>query len=785
MKILYSLLLGAWITSTNSNFLLAQDENRLKATNQVIGCRLQMPLQRQEMEDRRWKMEVEAQGCSFQNIEGRVMNENEYKDVDNQSSFLANDSVPISHLPSSSYYLGITPKLMMNPETTRDLGGILKFSRNPFKDFMNLSRNPLFPSKASSEREILNAAQVSPIEEGSSISDVIENNSKNNKNSDLTNNENIEKYFTDIKEKILVLTEQIEAAKQASKEQLGGENSYLWDRIATKLEQARDSWHKVNRLLSELAYFDEVQGVDGAQNLSVQTSSMVRAPERRSNSLKEVEYQVVGRPRDRLLQVEAWNSQYFQGRPRDRLLQVEAWNSQYFQGRPRDRLRRIKFEQPERQAERERASQFGKESSELVEQGSIERVTLWRKAAEESEAAAEGIRQAVQAYISGQKKSAEQLEKETWSAYYLSDAATWSLKSEEALEKTNQMRGESEDFWRDLSEQYHIAADYEKKASEAHKANKKDERNSCCWVGRYLHSSAERKLKAMEAREAGKEELAVGYQDASEVFQQAAEQRKKAIAVYTLGKESEGHSWAWSADSLQKKADYLVKACEAHEANKATLAFGYREAAITSGRAADQWKLSAETKAAGKTNEGNCWGWVGDSLQAGADYQAKVCEAEEAGKKILGAGYGEVVAILKHAADQYKQSALTSAAGKQNESDSWYLVGKSLQAMADYQAKASEAEETGKLTLATGYREAAATFERAASQRKLAAETKAAGKESEGNSWGWVGRSLQAKADYQVKASEAEEAGKTILAFGYREAVTILGRAADQWKLSA
>ncbi|HLB33032.1 MAG: hypothetical protein A3F67_09740 [Verrucomicrobia bacterium RIFCSPHIGHO2_12_FULL_41_10] len=44
------------------------------------------------------------------------------------------------------------------------------------------------------------------------------------------------------------------------------------------------------RLLSKLAYADEVQEVDGAQNLSVQTSSMVRVPERRSNSLAEVEF---------------------------------------------------------------------------------------------------------------------------------------------------------------------------------------------------------------------------------------------------------------------------------------------------------------------------------------------------------------------------------------------------------------------------------------------------------------------------------------------------------------
>ncbi|OHE75512.1 MAG: dihydrolipoyllysine succinyltransferase [Verrucomicrobia bacterium RIFCSPHIGHO2_12_FULL_41_10] len=79
-------------------------------------------------------------------------------------------------------------------------------------------------------------------------------------------------------------------------------------------------------VLSKLASADEVQGVDGAQKLSVQTSSMLRAPERRSNSLAEVEYQVVGRPRDR--------------------------------------LRRAELEQPEGRAERERASQFRKNSTE-------------------------------------------------------------------------------------------------------------------------------------------------------------------------------------------------------------------------------------------------------------------------------------------------------------------------------------------------------------------------------------------------------------------------------------
>ncbi|HLB33572.1 MAG TPA: hypothetical protein VJK54_04990, partial [Chthoniobacterales bacterium] len=150
-------------------------------------------------------------------------------------------------------------------------------------------------------------------------------------------------------ENIIKLTTQIEQAKQASKEKLGGENDWLWDCIATKLEQARDSWNKVN---------------------------------------------------------------------------------------------------------------------ELTTRGREERASFWRKAAEDSEASAEGMRQLVMSYISGQKETAKQLEKASWNRYHLSDAFTWSLKSEEALDKADQIQGKEGDFWRDIAEQYKIASNYKKKAAE-------------------------------------------------------------------------------------------------------------------------------------------------------------------------------------------------------------------------------------------------------------------------------------------------------------------------------
>ena len=475
----------------------------------------------------------------------------------------------------------------------------------------------------------------------------------------------------DFENRFLAITTQIEVAKQASQEKLGGENSYLWDRIVTKLEQSRDSWNKVNELLG---------------------------------------------------------------------------------------------------------------------QGKEEKALLWKRVAEDSEAAAERIRQVVLAYISGEKEILEQSEKGAWNVYYLSDASTWSLKSAEVLEKVekaNQMQSEEKELWKNLANQYKIAADYERKALEAHIVDKEAQRNSCSWAGRYMHSSAERQLKALEAQAAGSVILAVGYQGASETSQKAVGCEKQAITAHILGKEDEGYCWAWVAHSLQKKADYQAKACEAEDADKTILAVGYREAAVISELASDQWKLSAKAKIAGKISEGNSWGWVGDSLQLKADYQAKEFEAEEVKKIILASGYRAAAATIQCAADKWKLSAQKKAVGKESEGVSWGNEGKSLQLKAEYQVKATEAEEDGEETLAVGYRELAVILEHVAGLRKLATKSYAAWKKDEADSWDAAARSLKLQADYQEKVIKAQQVGREDVEAGYREIAEIFERVAECYKQAA
>ena len=524
------------------HYLLAQNENRLKAINQVTGDRLQDE-NRLKAEGYRLK-ETESQ--TKDNREAGLASEHQ---IGQRAKTTTNHELPTAN--GNNLDQGLNCYLMMNPSEIKEIEDIFGFTRmnllpsrkrklflskeenlvgrekvstKELEDILIITKNPLVSSKEFSVREVFADQSILSSSEDPSISTVV------SKQRDVIIHST--KSSTDIKGKISSITDQIEEAKQASREGRGGENSYFWDRIVTKLEQATDSWNK----------FDE-----------------------------------------------------------------------------------------------------------LLTQGNEKRASLWKQAAKESEASAERMKELIVNYISAHKGAVEQLEKGIWNAYYLSDAFTWSLKSEEALEKASLMKGEQEIFWKNLAEQYKDAADYERKASEACHLGKENEEYTWVWAGRFAHSVADYQIKASRALAIGKTILAAGYREASITSQQAVDQLKKAIENYIVGKDSEGYSWYWAGRSLQKKADYQAKAGEAKDVGKMALAESYKGAGVISGCAAEQWKLSAERKAIGKESEGVSWGWQGSSLQLKADYQAKTSEAQEAGKAILTIGYREAVEISQRA----------------------------------------------------------------------------------------------------------------------------------------
>ena len=318
----------------------------------------------------------------------------------------------------------------------------------------------------------------------------------------------------------------------------------------------------------------------------------------------------------------------------------------------------------------------------------MERAALWKKAAEESEASAEGIRASLQAFISGERRFDW---KEVRGIYSLSDISTWLLKSEEALEKAeepNQIQSKEGDFWREIANQYKIAADYAKKGSEVDDIRK--EQASLYWrrTGSSLHSSVDYQIKVSEALAVGKENLAGGYKKAVEISRQAVHQFEKAAKTCVNNMlDFSRYSWHKAGESLQAEADYEAKASEAEDVGKASLAANCREIVVTLERAADLYQQAAQGRYPERRDKWDSWYREGTSLQMKAKYQVKAYEIEEVGEETLAAGYREIVAILQYAADQYAEAALSFAEKKESEGDSYYFLGEYLQLKARHQVE--------------------------------------------------------------------------------------------------
>jgi hypothetical protein len=176
-------------------------------------------------------------------------------------------------------------------------------------------------------------------------------------------------------------------------------------------------------------------------------------------------------------------------------------------------------------------------------QGESERATRWKEAAQDSEAAAEGVRYIIETYIVGKKEAAQKLEKENWSAYYLSDALTWDLKAEEALERANKIeqatpKGREENsFWKRRAEEYQKAAEYERKATECTRADKEKEEFSWYWAGRSSHATAEYQIKGTQAEQNGNLPLALEYRKLAEGCEYALDYFLKGAKSYGEGQK--------------------------------------------------------------------------------------------------------------------------------------------------------------------------------------------------------------------------------------------------------
>ncbi|HLB34807.1 MAG TPA: hypothetical protein VJK54_11320 [Chthoniobacterales bacterium] len=276
--------------------------------------------------------------------------------------------------------------------------------------------------------------------------------------------------------------------------------------------------------------------------------------------------------------------------------------------------------------------------------------------------------------------------------------------------------------------------------------------------------------------------------------EQAVEYSKNAVKAYgkAIGEDAnwrEGNRWREAGKTEQLSIDCKVKGIEVRSLGKGeSCVREYEEAAEKFKQASRKFKQAVQSLQGGRERGEEIMFTEASSLQSEGmtkKYKLQGVEAQEAGKKQLVADYQKLVTLSQKAADRWKESRLAKSLGKKSEGNSWSGKAYCLQQQADYQAKAIGVQEAGHSVLATGYREAVLILEKAAEQYEQSALAYAAGKENEGNSWCSAGKSLQSQVDYQVKAIEAQEVGKEALATSFRQAATTSQREAVQHEHSA
>ncbi|HLB34024.1 MAG TPA: hypothetical protein VJK54_07295 [Chthoniobacterales bacterium] len=254
----------------STHYLLAQNDNRLKAINQVTGDRLQVVGSNQktactEQDNNRLKETEkqttdnrEAELASGNQIEHRVVPTTNhelrttncgnsagslnYHLIGQGAKFTTNDERRTTNCDNQDVNLDCY--LMMNPEEINKAEEAFGFTRMDVLPYRSTTLSTIEGSM-STEGETSISAVISEQE------DVIENNAKSTEDGNMVSYKFLEEDFINVEEKILELKNQIEEIEHVRLREYISEQSYCRDCIIAKLEQSIDSWKRFNELLSQ------------------------------------------------------------------------------------------------------------------------------------------------------------------------------------------------------------------------------------------------------------------------------------------------------------------------------------------------------------------------------------------------------------------------------------------------------------------------------------------------------------------------------------------------------
>ncbi|HLB33741.1 MAG TPA: hypothetical protein VJK54_05850, partial [Chthoniobacterales bacterium] len=406
-----------------------------------------------------------------------------------------------------------------------------------------------------------------------------------------------------------------------------------------------------NRLLFKLACSDEVQGVDGAQNLSVQQYSIVRAPERRSNSLEEVEFKKKS-----------------SGNSFDCYVMMDPAE-----------LKSIE------------------EGVESLGEG----LGVFRKTEAEAKA---GLRSKTEGHLHETKGTVTDHAISSGEGESSGGEGVFSLTSEseeinkslsqvsECLTKAAKANDEGKQeiaaLWTKGAECMQASAEYDKKTAEASASNNREDQERFKNASHYFSSSALQLKQAIHALEkstqaeiANQGELAALWIKTSKENQESAEYFSKTVNACLNGKIADTTRWENVANFCKSSADQLELAGEALEKAINAIALSRQSVATCCNRLARQHQELAECYhqasnawSTGNTTERTCFRSASFSADASANrlkeasiILEKAIQSMEADQEELAASWLKTVEQYQELAEYHFQA--TNAAISKNIAD--------------------------------------------------------------------------------------------------------------------
>src|SRR3990167_10873260 len=640
-----------------------------------------------------------SSGCN--NQENQAADDGNLKDKSRSYS----SSVPISNLPSSISYLGITPKLMMNPSIEDAGGAIERLIVGETRPFNSVISNRLgMGLEAENVIDVSSSYTITSVAVSSNQHQEVSNEGSEGKQESEQFNQatNIANPNTD------PLKKASEPEKQRNEQLID-----LWKKVANQYETAADHRKKYAEKLRAYETESQQEYARIAQNARDARIKADQLKEAAVSCEKSTQSESLGDQPVELLSLKIIEhyqlladyyrkseEAYAQGNEAEGERLGGSSIDEYGKGAGCIVWRSIKRLQA--------AIKLLEQAADAEKKGNQPVATLLRKAAEQDQVAAEYYQKSAEAYALGSEKinchgrnrfyqAGESTEQ---SVHRLKDAATF---LEKAIVAENNNNKTLASLWQEIAGQKQVAAEYYQKGTEVYASGDEEGGKSAAWdayrvekIIEALKEAATSLEKAFEAANSGNQNLSDIWQKVVSRYEFAAEHHKKSIEARAINNKQEedlfnkaassaNDSARLSVDQLKKSLEYIENTRkdieQLNEANKLedqSLTSLWQKIVTQNQDAAEYYQQAAEAYLKENTTEAERLVKDADAIRFNIEHSLKRTT-------------GELKAAIRQSIWYAEKVAEAKESQSQRISDLWEKTAEQYQLLVEHYRKGAEA----------------------------------------------------------------------------------------------